>query len=448
MSRGRSVLGVGLVAVAVWAWALTSVMESGPEDLWSAMVIGPLLVLVSVPMIARAARVDGWAAAVPLLWVALVLKLVSSYVRYVVAFDVYSGGTDALRYHRSGREIAAGLWRGDVRFPVPPIGTEALEVATGLVYAVIGPTLLGGFLVFGWLALWGQWCCYRAFRIALPDGSARGYGVAVLLWPSLLYWPSSVGKEALMILAIGLVSLGVARLTTGASGGPAPLVLGLVVAGLIRPHVALLLTGALFVAWLLRRPARRTVTAPIVHVGGVLLGALLVAGLVVGAAQFLGIEKVTAASVQTTLESTAARTAKGGSEFTPQPVTSIGDLPGAGLSVLFRPWPWEAHNVLAMSAGVESLLLLLLLGLAWRRLLGLPRLVLREPYVAYTVVFVLLFVYAFSSFGNFGLLTRERAQVLPFLLVLPFLPLRRPHPSPAKPATTTAHQRLPIGARP
>jgi hypothetical protein len=35
---------------------------------------------------------------------------------------------------------------------------------------------------------------------------------------------------------------------------------------------------------------------------------------------------------------------------------------------------------------------------------------------------VLVFVYAFSSFSNFGLLARQRVQALPFLLVLYALP--------------------------
>jgi hypothetical protein len=35
-------------------------------------------------------------------------------------------------------------------------------------------------------------------------------------------------------------------------------------------------------------------------------------------------------------------------------------------------------------------------------------------------------VYAFSAIGNFGILTRQRTQVLPFVLVLAALPLAIP----------------------
>jgi hypothetical protein len=34
----------------------------------------------------------------------------------------------------------------------------------------------------------------------------------------------------------------------------------------------------------------------------------------------------------------------------------------------------------------------------------------------------MLFIYGFSSFANFGILTRQRVQVLPFVVVLLCLP--------------------------
>ena len=72
-------------------------------------------------------------------------------------------------------------------------------------------------------------------------------------------------------------------------------------------------------------------------------------------------------------------------------------------------------------------------------MIALPRLLLREPYVAYVATYVLLFVYAFSTFGNFGLLVRERVQVLPLLLVLPCLPEAAPA-ARAAPATPGAQE--------
>ena len=286
-----------------------------------------------------------------------------------MSFHVYGGSTDSLGYHSAGTAIADGLWRGHLSTSPPPIGTEAVQMATGFVYAVIGPTLLGGYLVFGWLALWGCWMCYGALRIALPHAATHRYAVLVLLLPSLLYWPSSIGKEALMLLGIGAVSLGVARLTSGsAERGSAllPILSGLLITGFIRPHVAVLLMSGLFLSYVVRRPKRRTLTSPISHALGLVAAGAVVLVMVSSAARFLHVDDVNPNAIRDTLEATAERTATGGSQFSAQPVTSVADMPGAMITVLFRPWPWEAHNGQALVAAVESVLLLMMIlaGLA------------------------------------------------------------------------------------
>lgn len=108
------------------------------------------------------------------------------------------------------------------------------------------------------------------------------------------------------------------------------------------------------------------------------------------------------------------------------------------MSVLFRPFLWEANNVPAMITAVEGSLLLLLVAGSLPRLLRLPASIFRMPYVAYCVSFVVMFVIAFSSVGNFGLLARQRTQVFPFLLVLLAIPVgehvRRRQPTPVAPS--------------
>jgi hypothetical protein len=45
-----------------------------------------------------------------------------------------------------------------------------------------------------------------------------------------------------------------------------------------------------------------------------------------------------------------------------------------------------------------------------------------RPYVAFALTFVLVFVAAFGVISNFGILARQRTQVLPFVFVLLSLP--------------------------
>ncbi|HUG84242.1 MAG TPA: hypothetical protein VMM13_06735, partial [Euzebya sp.] len=57
-------------------------------------------------------------------------------------------------------------------------------------------------------------------------------------------------------------------------------------------------------------------------------------------------------------------------------------------------------------------------ALRWLRPLQLPGRISRQPMLLAAVVFVLAFVVAFSIIGNFGILARQRVQVLPWLLML------------------------------
>jgi hypothetical protein len=67
--------------------------------------------------------------------------------------------------------------------------------------------------------------------------------------------------------------------------------------------------------------------------------------------------------------------------------------------------------------------MLLVLGAAAApRLLRLPKYIFQVPYVAYALTYTVMFVIAFSSISNFGILTRQRTQVLPLALVMLVLP--------------------------
>jgi hypothetical protein len=115
---------------------------------------------------------------------------------------------------------------------------------------------------------------------------------------------------------------------------------------------------------------------------------------------------------------TIRRTTTGGSEFDSRPVRSPGDFVHAAITVPFRPFPTEGHNMQAQLAGFEGVFLILLCLIFLPRLIALPRAMLRLPYVAFASAYSVGFIVAFSNVGNFGILTRQRAQLLPFLFVL------------------------------
>ena len=99
--------------------------------------------ILAVFLIPRLAQSEGKDFLLRVLVFGLLLKLGVAMVRYWVAFGVYEGSADALRYHRSGTAIAQYIWRLEFEGVVPFLqwGTNFIAFFTGVIYSVVGPTL-------------------------------------------------------------------------------------------------------------------------------------------------------------------------------------------------------------------------------------------------------------------------------------------------------------------
>jgi hypothetical protein len=422
---------VGALAVLAYVLALALAMDRLSYDIWGALVVAPVLVVVTLPLLARAGRRESDPWILRLLVIAFFAKLVGACVRYAVTFEVYAGRADAGGYHGSGTRLAGAFWDGRweqvYRQELPElVGTEFMRLATGAVYIVTGPTKLGGFLVFSWLSFLGLFWFYRAFRVGFPAGEHRRYAVLLFFLPSLLYWPSSIGKEAWMLCWLGLAAYGSALVLRSRTGGFLLLATGLLGMALVRPHVAMLTVVALLVASLVRRrPAGEAHFGMFSRLAGLAIVIAMAGVLLAQVSSFFNLDDVDQEAVTSVLDRTEGQSAQGGSEFSSSRPKSPTEFPGAVVTVLFRPFPWEAGNAQALVAAAEGVVLLALFVLALPRLARLPRTMFTTPYVTFAVAFTLMFVFAFSSIVNFGIIARQRTQVFPLALVVLAIPLAR-----------------------
>ena len=128
-------------------------------------------------------------------------------------------------------------------------------------------------------------------------------------------------------------------------------------------------------------------------------------------------------SAQTTvLDYTQKQTSQGGSAFTPARVHNPIQLPWAFITVMFRPFPYEASTTQGYVSALEGVFLLGIAIASFRRIVKIPKEMVTTPYVMFALVYALIFVYAFSTIGNFGILVRQRVQVYPLFFVLLCLP--------------------------
>ncbi|MDI2130183.1 hypothetical protein [Yinghuangia seranimata] len=416
---GVAATGVVGFYVAAFAWS----MEHRAYDMWGALIVFPLLLTLSIPILERLTRDDDVWVQKLVVW-ALVAKLVASFARYWMAFVLYGGNADAATYDLVGRDLAVHFRDGDFTVDIhrKVIGTGFIMIITGIVYAFVGQSILSGYLVYSWFGFWGLFLCYRAFCIAYPDGDRKRYGKLVFFLPSLLFWPSGIGKEPWMMLSLGMCAYGCALLLVRRRGAYLLLLLGMTGTTMVRPHVTVLIMCGLIVGYLLRtRPQQVSALGPLrAGFGAVVLGV----GAVVALKQvgkFFGTADLSAGSATEVVNRTQTLTSQGGSAQQTAEQSSAIDpahLPQSLMTVLFRPFPFEAHNLQALLASFEGVFLLALMVTSMARLKKMPTLLVRRPYMAFALAYVLVFAMAFANIKNFGILTRERVQVFPFVLIL------------------------------
>lgn len=426
---------VGAIAyVLVLGWG----MQRWSYDTWGALMIAPVLAAVSVPLIRR--LFSGELAPLrPVAYAGLAAKVAGSTARYWVAFDAYGGSADAGRYHDFGKQFA-GQMRGGERpwFDLIPsgTGTQFLERLTGTVYTVFGSSRLAGFFVFAWLGFWGAAFAVRAATTAVPGLAQRRYAALVFLLPSMVFWPSSIGKEAWMLLCLGLAMWAGAELMSGGRairwlvwGG-----VGLTGAALVRPHLAGMwlaaITVGLMASVFVRRVGGRQRSRGVTFA---VLGVALVSLTFVVSMAIRYLDPADEAEeapvtdrVTAIFEETERRSEQGGSGFETIRLGGPQTWPYAIVRTLTRPLPHEANSFATLLPAAEMGLLLVMGVVGWRRWRNVPSLLRTTPYVATAVVLLIMWGLAYVSIGNLGILTRQRSLVLPWFVLLWCVPARTP----------------------
>jgi hypothetical protein len=434
-----------VIALAIaYLIALSQAMTYLSYDIWGAFIMLPPLALIGAFGVRR--MFSGTLRPLAqIMYLALVLKFVGAAAKYFVSFGAYGGSTDAQAYHEFGLAAANRVWSGKQGIgDVLPSGTGTvfMQHLTSFVYTLTGTSKMGGYLLFAWMAFWGVCLFVKGACLAIPGLHKRRYAIWCALGPSIVYWPSSIGKEAVMMLALGGATYGFARLLSRV-GVIVPVVVAVASLGLaaaVRPHMAALWIGGLFPALIValfrgrgQKGAQRGAALfdrllLLVIIG--IAGAALVA---VGSATLKFLDpskedstKSTSTDITAILTETSRRTAQAGSAFTPPSVSSPLDWPYASVRTLLRPLLFEAHGAGQLLSALEIAVFMGVCVLSWRRVAHLPGLIFTNPFIAFAMTSLFFSGLAYTSFANLGLLARQKSLLLPLMFLIPCLPERLP----------------------
>jgi hypothetical protein len=106
-------------------------------------------------------------------------------------------------------------------------------------------------------------------------------------------------------------------------------------------------------------------------------------------------------------------------EFEPTVPSMLMKAPVAITAAIYRPFLWEAKNIVMLISGIESLLIMFItLRILIRlRVVGVIPMALKSPLLTFSLIFSLFFAFSVGiSTSNFGSLVRYRIPVLPFFI--------------------------------
>ena len=423
--------------IGLYVTAILTLMSTSTYDTWGGVLIAPILVVATIPALRRQAAREGDPRLFTLLCWGLVVKLAGGVAKFALASVIYDNRGDAFEYHRDALALMDRWASGHVDISAALETPETfITWVTAGIHTLLRPSILAGFLVFAWLAFWGLFWFYRAFRLAVPEGRGRTYAALLFFLPSLVYWPSSVGKEAWLIFSLGLASYGAASLLTRTRVVAfVPLILGLLGAAAVRPHYAAVAAIALVCAFVIKKPSATLGSlAPIAKLAAIAGVLVMAAFLLQQTSTFLDRSGVDVqggltsfGGVRDALGSVSVQTGQGGSEFQAPGLTSPTQIALSIPTVLFRPLPFEAGEAQIMMSALESTALLLFALVRWRWIWAAFRSIRRRPYMAFLIAYTMGGILLLSSVANFGILARQRTLILPAMLALLMIPPPRPN---------------------
>ncbi len=352
-----------------------------------------------------------------LLGTGVLVRLAAAGVYIWVGFVIYGAAVDSFHYWDVGLRLANDFTvTGWSTFKPPYWSSNLISNICGLLSLVIGDALPTLFVIFALASLWGSYFFYRAFRIAFPNGDHRLYGLLVVFLPSIAFWSSAIGKDALEQLFIGLSAYGFARLIQR-PGVRAALICTVGIAGAIlsRPHVGAIVALACLLPYILAgtrghwmRVSAKVLIVPVLLVATVYLA--VVAG------KFVGMESGDAEMTLQRVNQLTRNTQIGGSAFNQE--QSLPVRIATAPFLMFRPLPWEVHSPMAGIAFLEAFALFVF---CWKRRNDFKAAVSRwrTPYIAFILIFSAEFSLAFAAtVSNFGILVRQRIMLIPLMLML------------------------------
>ncbi len=289
-------------------------------------------------------------------------------------------------------------------------------------------------MLFSYASYVGIWKLYQLFIMEFPE-LKKEMAIAILFIPSVFFWGSGLLKDTITLSCIGFYSYSFYMLFIKREKIMSSIFTIFISAYLImmiKPYIIFaLLPGSLI--WFVNRQVGGIKNTIIKFLFGPFMFIVAIGGgylLLVNMGSLLGtyaVDKVLEKAV-VTYKDLKADYYRGNSfdigEFEATVPSMLAKAPAAINAALFRPFLWEARNIVMVLSALEcTVLMIFTLRILIRlRVIGLIPLLIKNHLLSFSLIFSLFFAFSVGiSTSNFGSLVRYRIPVLPFFVACLFI---------------------------
>lgn len=318
-------------------------------------------------------------------------------------------------------------WRGDIgTFWVVRIATFAVFISAG---SIVVSTLIFAAISFG-----GSWQLYKLFISEFPD-LRKEMAIAIFFIPSVFFWGSGIMKDTITLACVGYYSFAVYSAFIKREKIFWNIVV-LIIASFfiikIKPYIFFALVPGTTI-WVINHYSSTIENKLVKILVGPFMLLLAVSGgylVLASMSDLLGnysVDEVLNRAVVTNVDLKADYYAGNSfdiGDFDPTVSSMLSKAPAAINVALFRPYLWEAKNIVMLLSGTEGLFILAftILVLFRVKIFGLFFYLNRSHLLVFSLIFSLFFAFSVGiSTSNFGSLVRYRIPALPFFMASMFI---------------------------
>ncbi|WP_114700212.1 hypothetical protein [Psychrobacter proteolyticus] len=329
---------------------------------------------------------------------ALLIYIWHTVFCFVYFFYAQANGADSLMYYN-----VATTGRFDFSF-----GTSFVISITSLLVQGLGFGIVSCFLFFNILGSIGLLAFDGSLKQATKYKSKflKKLATLIIFLPSVSFWSSAIGKDAISFLAMGLALWAALQLNKRVW----LMVLAVFLMLIVRPHMAGMMIIALAMSVMFD-----TKSSPLKRFS---LGAVAIAGaavMVPFALEYAGVSDLSSSeSLITYVENRQSYNMDGGGGVD---IANM-SLPMQLFTYMFRPIIFEARSVTALAAAVDNLILLYLFVIGSYALIKKKRKSFTENRKFMWVYVIIAWIVLAMTTANLGIAIRQKWMFAPILIFL------------------------------